>query len=54
VFPNDSVFGQKTAFTFVMVRAATFIAILYATSLGWAETPVEDLARVLRDKQIIT
>src|ERR1700724_4751976 len=37
-----------------MIRAAKFITILFFASLGWAQTPVEDLARVLRDKQIIT
>jgi hypothetical protein len=37
-----------------MVPAGRFITILFFASLGWAQTPVEDLARVLRDKQIIT
>ena len=37
-----------------MVRAATFIAIFFIASKSQAQTPVEDLARVLRDKQIIS
>ncbi len=37
-----------------MVRAARFITIFFLASFGWAQTPVEDLARVLRDKKIIT
>jgi hypothetical protein len=54
VLPGDSVFGKTTAFTLGMIRAARFTAILFAASVGWAQTPVEDLARVLRDKQVIT
>ena len=52
--PNNSVFGKRTAFALAMVRTARFITILFVASLAWAQTPVEDLARVLRDKQIIT
>ena len=51
---NDSVFGKETAFGLAMVRAVRFMTILFVASLGWAQAPVEDLARVLRDKQIIT
>ena len=54
MFPSDAAFGKKNAFTLAMVRAATFITILFIASKSQAQTSVEDLARVLRDKQVIT
>src|ERR1700676_5349139 len=54
VFQNDFVFGKQTAFTIAMIRAATFLTIFFVASPAWAQTPAEELARVLRDKQIIT
>ena len=48
--------GGESAIRFDMVRAALFTSVLLMLGAPrtWAQTPVEDLARVLRDKQVIT